>query len=58
MRELEVTYIDKGHEERLLIDGEDVGRIDKLSTRQLLEKLKRHNVLILNVVSFDEYSES
>lgn len=54
----EITLVDRGVDEKLLVDGVDVGRVDKLSARQLLQKLHNNNVIELKTVSFDDYKRN
>ena len=54
----EVTWVNRGIDERLIIDNVDIGSIDHLEPRQLLDLLSKYSILTLKEMSFDEYKTS
>ena len=53
-----IKFIDRGIDEQIEVDGENLGGVDHLTTRQLLEKLENKGIFSLEVVNFDEYSKN
>lgn len=54
----EVTWMDRGIDEKLFINNVEIGTIDHLSAESLLHLLHSHGVLKLKRIDFDEYLKS
>ncbi|MET3505529.1 hypothetical protein [Halalkalibacter oceani] len=54
----EVTWVNRGIDERLIIDKVDIGSIDHLEPRELLGLLDKYNILKLKEMSVSEYKDS
>lgn len=52
-----IKLINRGLDEQLEIDGENIGGVDHLTIRQLLRKLEMHGIFELEVEGYDDSKE-